>query len=162
MSKVKILAIITLTAVFFSIPLLSGCGPVKEAVDPIAENILVSMNNQDYESFSKDFDQTMKNSLPAETFPQLLEQVDSQVGKYKEAVNAFEKAIEKKPVFYVSAFENMKKATELCIQQDKIIRIYIKDKYVSIHNYNENINVATIKTNKIITISFIVCLYIGL
>jgi hypothetical protein len=39
--------------------------------------------------------------------------------------------------------ENMKKATELCIQQDKIIRIYIKDKYnadiQTIINESENI-----------------------
>jgi ribonuclease HIII len=30
--------------------------------------------------------------------------------KYNEAIQAFEKAIEVKPVFYVGAYENMKKA----------------------------------------------------
>jgi tetratricopeptide (TPR) repeat protein len=35
-----------------------------------------------------------------------------QAGKYKEAVESFEKAIQIKPVFYVKAYENLRKAKD--------------------------------------------------
>lgn len=87
MKKIKIYLAFVLIVVFGMLSLmtvLSGCGKVAQWADPITENILVSMNNSDYKSFSKDFDDTMKAELSEDAFPAFLSAVIGQVGNYIE------------------------------------------------------------------------------
>ncbi len=49
---------------------------------PIAENILQSINNNDYQSFSKDFSQEMKDAMPVAGFNDLREILMSKIGSY--------------------------------------------------------------------------------
>jgi hypothetical protein len=51
--------------------------------DPETENILTSLNNNDYAAFSKDLDQAMKNVFTQTSFDQLRNQIDSAVGVYR-------------------------------------------------------------------------------
>ncbi len=83
MKKIRILAIIVVMAIIFTIPVFTGCGKVAEFADPMTENIMVSMNNGDYAGFSKDFDANMKADLSEATFPDFLASVNGSVGNYK-------------------------------------------------------------------------------
>jgi hypothetical protein len=83
MSKVKLISIITVLAIVLAaVPVFTGCGKVAEFADPITENILIAMNNQDYAGFSKDFDDTMKQELSEASFPDLVTAVNGSVGNY--------------------------------------------------------------------------------
>jgi hypothetical protein len=71
--------------------LFSGCvGQVPEeeedrwftVADPIAENILQSINNDDYQGFIKDFSQEQVAASPPEGFAGLRELLLSKIGKY--------------------------------------------------------------------------------
>ncbi|MBU4293874.1 MAG: hypothetical protein KJ770_07475 [Actinobacteria bacterium] len=57
-APIFIVVIVLLITVF-----LMGCSNLRKFADPIAENILVSMNEKNYESFSKDFDDSLKKDL---------------------------------------------------------------------------------------------------
>ena len=83
MSKVKLTAIITIfVIVLAAIPVFTGCGKVAAYSDPITENILIAMNNGDYASFSKDFDETMKKELSEAAFPDFVAAVNGSIGNY--------------------------------------------------------------------------------
>lgn len=83
MSKAKLIAIITiLVIVLAAIPVFTGCGKVAAYADPITENILIAMNNGDYASFSKDFDETMKKELSEAAFPDFVAVVNGSIGNY--------------------------------------------------------------------------------
>jgi hypothetical protein len=83
MSKSKLIAFITiLTIMLVAIPVFTGCGKVAEYADPITENILTAMNNGDYASFAKDFDETMKKELSEAAFPDFLAAVNGSIGNY--------------------------------------------------------------------------------
>ena len=56
---------------------------IQTAADVIAENILTSLNNNDYPVFSKDFDQNLKNILTRTSFDQLYQKVKSTLGDYQ-------------------------------------------------------------------------------
>ncbi len=83
MTKIRLISIIAiLVLVLTAIPVFAGCGKVAAYADPITENILIAMNNRDYASFSKDFDNTMKNELSEDVFADFLAAVNGQVGDY--------------------------------------------------------------------------------
>ena len=83
MTKIKLISIITiLVIVLAAVPVFAGCGKVAPYADPATENILIAMNNEDYTSFSKDFDDTMKSELSEDAFPDFLAAVNDQVGDY--------------------------------------------------------------------------------
>jgi hypothetical protein len=83
MTKIKLISIITiLVIVLAAVPVFAGCGKVAPYADPATENILIAMNNEDYTSFSKDFDDTMKSELSEDAFPDFLAAVNGQVGDY--------------------------------------------------------------------------------
>jgi hypothetical protein len=85
MSKARFIAVITVLAIVMAaVPVFAGCGKVAEFSDPVAENILVSMNKGDYAGFSRDFDDVMKRELSEDAFPDLLAAVNGSVGNYIE------------------------------------------------------------------------------
>ncbi len=59
---------------------------IQTSVDPIAKNILISLNNNDYAGFSKDFNQTAKNAINQTAFDKLYSQMKTAVGDYQSDV----------------------------------------------------------------------------
>ena len=74
-----IAAIIMAALLFYAVP---GCQKVEGYADAITENILVAMNESDFEKFSKDFDDNLKMEVSASTFSTFLAQVNGRVGPY--------------------------------------------------------------------------------
>lgn len=100
--------ILLLTALLLLI-LLPGClaqqmplEEVKQYADPITENILVAMNEDNYSRFSQDFDEKMKNGLDETTYYNTIPGMKSKIGQYisKELVSA-----EKKDQFVVVTYK---------------------------------------------------------
>ncbi len=56
---------------------------LKAYADPETENVLASLNNNDYAAFSKDLDQAMKSAFTQQSFDQLRNQIKSAVGDYR-------------------------------------------------------------------------------
>jgi Protein of unknown function (DUF3887) len=56
---------------------------LRAYADPKTENVLLSLNNNDYAGFSKDLDQAVKNAIPATGFNGLYNQIKSTVGDYQ-------------------------------------------------------------------------------
>ncbi|MFZ7133652.1 MAG: DUF3887 domain-containing protein [Eubacteriales bacterium] len=74
---------------------LTGCSSldldkVKEFGDPMTENMLQGMNNDDYNTFSKDFGSQMKESIDEAGYNDFKEQIIGIIGEYqsKELVKA--------------------------------------------------------------------------
>jgi len=55
---------------------------VRTYADPITENILVAMNEDDYANYSEHFDATMKNALPEPVFRENNALIQSKIGAY--------------------------------------------------------------------------------
>ncbi|PXF59483.1 MAG: hypothetical protein C4B59_11360 [Candidatus Methanogaster sp.] len=55
---------------------------VREYADPVAENILMAMNEDDYAMYSGDFDQTMKNAMTEAVFDETNAAIRSKIGDY--------------------------------------------------------------------------------
>ena len=84
-SRIRLIAIFAVLAVVMAVvPVFTGCGKVAEFADPVAENILMSMNKGDYAGFSRDFDDTMKRELSEAAFPEFLSAINGSVGNYVE------------------------------------------------------------------------------
>jgi hypothetical protein len=56
---------------------------VRFYTDVETENALVSLQNNDYNGFTKDFNQTMKNAMPQSAFTKLYNLISSTVGDYQ-------------------------------------------------------------------------------
>ena len=81
--KIAIMIAISVILVL-AVPVLAGCGSVAKYSDPIAENMLVSMNNGDFTGFSRDFDANLKAEVPEAVFNDFKASVGGQLGKYIE------------------------------------------------------------------------------
>ncbi|RLG31640.1 hypothetical protein DRO03_00465 [Methanosarcinales archaeon] len=55
---------------------------VREYADPVTENILMAMNENDYARYSEDFDQTMKNAMTEAVFDETNAVIRSKIGDY--------------------------------------------------------------------------------
>ncbi len=55
---------------------------VRGYADPITEQILVAMNENDYAKYSEDFDQTMKNAMTVAVFDEKNAAIRSKIGDY--------------------------------------------------------------------------------
>ena len=84
MKKIQFIIIATLAVFLLSIPLLSGCSKVAQWADPMVENILISINNEDYSSFIKDFGDDLIKEIPKDKFPEVVNSVRGDFGKYIE------------------------------------------------------------------------------
>lgn len=67
---------------------ISGCAvkvdanKVRSFADPMTENLLIAMNNKNYEMFSRDLDSKMKQAIPESKFFVLVGQVNGKIGMY--------------------------------------------------------------------------------
>ena len=82
MKKIQFITIAVLAVFLLSIPLLSGCGKVAQWADPLVENVLMSINNEDYSSFIKDFGDDLVKEIPQDKFPEVINSVQGDFGKY--------------------------------------------------------------------------------
>ena len=55
---------------------------VREYTDPVTEQILVAMNENDYVKYTEDFDQTMKNAMTEAVFDETNTVIRSKIGDY--------------------------------------------------------------------------------
>jgi hypothetical protein len=71
-------------------PTPTPAGPTEASVqafaNPVTENMLVALNNNDYADFSKDLDQTAKSTITSAIFSQLYNQIKSSIGGYESAL----------------------------------------------------------------------------
>jgi len=54
----------------------------RKYADPITENILLGMSENDYSKYSDHFDQTMKNAMPEAVFNETNTLIKSKIGDY--------------------------------------------------------------------------------
>ena len=109
MKKIHYITLTVLLIFLFSLPVLSGCGKVAQWADPMVENVLVSVNNEDYTGFIKDFDQALINEIPQEKFPEVISLTTGLFGKYVEGslrMNAFNIVNNETTAEYEGKFEN--------------------------------------------------------
>jgi len=55
---------------------------VRAYADPITEDTLIGMNENDYAKFSEHFDEAMKNAIPEANFGQLVATIKPVIGDY--------------------------------------------------------------------------------
>ncbi|MEA3324769.1 MAG: DUF3887 domain-containing protein [Euryarchaeota archaeon] len=55
---------------------------VREYADPVTENMLMAMNEDDYTRYSEDFDQTMKRAMTEAVFDETNAVIRSKIGDY--------------------------------------------------------------------------------
>jgi hypothetical protein len=88
MSKIRVVVILAfLTIVLTTVFLFASCGKMTDDtrfVNETTENILISMNEDDYASFSKDFDDTLKAELTEASFPDFVSAINGSNGNYKD------------------------------------------------------------------------------
>ncbi|OGO07047.1 MAG: hypothetical protein A2Y92_00060 [Chloroflexi bacterium RBG_13_57_8] len=89
----KVLAVIMLAALAMAI--VAGCGkpgpaetpPEPEYADAIAENLLQSLiNTENYTSFIRDFDETMKKAMTEAAFAQTHDDLRAKYGEYQSKI----------------------------------------------------------------------------
>ena len=84
MKKIQFIVIAILAVFLLSMSLLSGCGKTAQWADPMVENVLVSINNEDYSSFIKDFGDDLIKEIPKDAFPDVVSSIKGDFGKYIE------------------------------------------------------------------------------
>jgi Protein of unknown function (DUF3887) len=74
--------------------------------DPIADNLLKGMNERDYASFSRDFNDAMLKAIPESGFPALADSVLGKVGNYvSRQVSSVVETGSAETVIYTAKFE---------------------------------------------------------
>jgi len=105
----KIIALVLTLAVIILAGCSAGAGideSFKGSVEPIAENILQGIKNNDRDSFIKDMDDKMKSAFTEESFKKMNDMLASKVGSYqsKEYWKA-EKSGEYRIAYYKAKFD---------------------------------------------------------
>lgn len=79
---------------------------VLAKAEPIADNMFQAMNQRDYAAFARDLDAAMKKAMPEERFNQMMDTLDTKVGKYQSRqVSRVERVGQYYAVIYSAAFE---------------------------------------------------------
>jgi len=105
----KILALILTIGML----MLAGCSSgkqvdntLKDKADPVVENILQSIKNNDYQSFNTDLDEKMKTAFTGETFAQMENLLKEKIGNYQSKEYwKVEQSGEYKIVYYKAKYE---------------------------------------------------------
>lgn len=56
---------------------------VQALADPVLDNLLAGFNEGNYQKYSRDFDPTLKESLPDEKFKQVRSEILNKIGQYQ-------------------------------------------------------------------------------
>lgn len=85
----KFCKILVSLAVLVNLVVLSGCSAqqpspdeVKKFADPITENVLLAMNEDNYSRFSQDFDEQMKNALHETQYRNTIPAIKAKIGNF--------------------------------------------------------------------------------
>lgn len=85
----KLRNIVCLLAALIVLIIISGCSAqqpsadeIKKFADPMTENILVAMNDDDYPRFSQDFDEPMRNGMSETSYKNTFPAIKAKIGKY--------------------------------------------------------------------------------
>ncbi len=111
MIKNKFFTVFMIIAVLLTIMVFApGCKKVEGYADPITENILIALNESDFEKFSRDFDENLKGEVSIASFPSLLAEINGKAGYYiedsKKMVSV--KTVDNRTaVFYSADFEGI-------------------------------------------------------
>jgi len=107
--KVKLYKNILLLSALILLIILPGCSAqeiplaeVKQYADPITENILMAMNEDNYSRFSQDFDEQMKNGLDEIKYYKTIPGMKNKIGQYISKELVF---FEKKDQFLVVTYK---------------------------------------------------------
>ncbi len=95
MEKKKTLLMLAFVLIFifsFGCAAKVNVNEVRSYSDSITENLLIAMNNGDYEMFSANLSPTMKKAIPQSEFPKLIEQIEGKIGKYIPNSKQFKRA----------------------------------------------------------------------
>lgn len=107
--------IIALFALLFVI---SGCAAkslkeqdVQGFAPEITENLLIGFNEENYEKFSKDFNDAMLKGIPKDQFSNLLTQIKGKIGNYITGSKKFSTAVLKDNNYTVVYYANFSEET---------------------------------------------------
>ena len=84
MKKIQFITIAVLAVFLLSAFIIPGCGKTAQWADPMVENVLVSINNEDYSGFIKDFGDALISEIPESAFPDVISSVKGDFGNYIE------------------------------------------------------------------------------
>jgi hypothetical protein len=97
--------------------LTSACSPVsktnlqipdkiQEIAHPIADNLMISLDKQNYQGFTRDFDDAMQKAITQEAFTEIRKLIWGQYGNYE--AMTYQRAVDQQGyigVFYTLSFE---------------------------------------------------------
>lgn len=63
---------------------------VREYADPMTENLLIGRNEKNYEKYSKDFSDKMKEAVSEDKFLESIDLIEGKIGKYIENSKKFD------------------------------------------------------------------------
>ena len=119
-------ALLIITALIL-VTAISGCAAQPSAeetqkyADPMTENILLAMNDDNYPRFSQDFDEQMRNGLSEANYKSTIPAIKAKIGKY---VSKRFVSVEKKDGYIVVIY----KAVFSLETGDVIVRTVFSDK----------------------------------
>jgi len=111
-SIMKIKIIIFLISLFIILSLSCSkinVNEVREYADPMTENLLIGRNEKNYEKYSKDFSDEMKEAVSEEKFLESINLIEGKIGKYIENSKKFDSATKNNKyiiVIYKAKFTN--------------------------------------------------------
>jgi hypothetical protein len=82
MKKIQFISLAVLAVLLLSVLQFSGCGKTAQWADPIVENVLISINNEDYSGFIKDFGDDLIKEISKDNFQEVVTSVNGDFGKY--------------------------------------------------------------------------------
>jgi hypothetical protein len=111
-----------------------GCAKTADYKDVMTENILLAINEEDFEKFTKDFDDALKQDVTMEMFPYLLAEVTGKVGYYIDDSKELIKVHTENGVTtarYLAEFESMQDIEVIVVfqkinRQDKVVGLFFQ------------------------------------
>ena len=111
-----------------------GCAKAADYKDGMTENILLAINEEDFEKLTKDFDDALKEDVTADMFPYLLAEVTGKVGYYIEDSKELIKVHTENEVttaIYLAEFESVQDIEVIVVFQEinrkkKVVGLFIK------------------------------------
>ena len=134
MSKKKFFFIFSVAICIVLTLLAMGCTKSADYKDGMTENILLAINEEDFEKLTKDFDEALKKDVTVDMFPYLLAEVTGKAGYYIEDSKELIKAYTEDGVttaLYLAEFESMQDIEVIVVFQEinrrnKVVGLFFK------------------------------------
>ena len=125
MNKKKFIKLVSLAMCVLAVVSLAGCaGKLSESdvsyAGPMLDNVLAGIKDKDYDSFSRDFSETMKTQITQDSFNSLVDSLQTQIGDYQErtfssAANTIENNLSLTAVIYQAKFAKVTQDVKIII-----------------------------------------------